>query len=491
MKAQLLRGAFLVAALATTVRAHVGSPDIYLDSKAGPYQLFVTLRPPLVIPGVAELEVRSESAGVREIRAVPMPMTGAGAKFAPVPDKLKASPQDPQFFTGSLWMMAPGSWQVRLTVVGNQGMGAIAVPVPSAALTTKKMQGALALFLSAVGIFLVAGVIAMMGASVREVKLKPGGVPATSGSRRSRIAMSVAFVIVIAVVWFGNNWWNSEAASYRDKVYKPLRMAAAVDGSGTLTLTMSDPGWLRPRDGNLKRALFVRTIDDLVPDHDHLMHLYVIRQPGLDVVYHLHPEAAQTGVFKLKLPSMPAGVYRLYADIVHANGFPETMVSDIQLPTDLNGRALTGDDASGKAVSASDTTFLLPDGYHLQWLRGTKSLKAKQPTSFRFRLVNSKGHAPSDMRLYMGMLGHAAFVKMDGTVFAHIHPTGSVSMAAFMLAQNDAMAGMDHSAMKMDDTLPNEVSFPYGFPTPGRYRIFVQMKHGDTVETGIFDAGVN
>jgi hypothetical protein len=38
--------------------------------------------------------------------------------------------------------------------------------------------------------------------------------------------------------------------------------------------------------------------------------------------------------------------------------------------------------------------------------------------------------------------------------------------------------------------LPNTVSFPYGFPTAGRYRIFVQMKHGSTVETGVFDAQV-
>jgi hypothetical protein len=62
-------------------------------------------------------------------------------------------------------------------------------------------------------------------------------------------------------------------------------------------------------------------------------------------------------------------------------------------------------------------------------------------------------------------------------------------MAALMLVSNDAP--MDHSAMQMGEkpaVLPNTVSFPYGFPSPGRYRIFVQMKHGETVETGVFDA---
>jgi hypothetical protein len=34
------------------------------------------------------------------------------------------------------------------------------------------------------------------------------------------------------------------------------------------------------------------------------------------------------------------------------------------------------------------------------------------------------------------------------------------------------------------------VDFPYGFPSAGRYRVFIQMKHGNTVETGVFDAEV-
>jgi hypothetical protein len=74
-------------------------------------------------------------------------------------------------------------------------------------------------------------------------------------------------------------------------------------------------------------------------------------------------------------------------------------------------------------------------------------------------------------------------------------------MAAMMLANGDAgdttggpsdnsmdsMPGMD---MTSAQPLSNAVDFPYGFPTPGRYRIFIQMKHGATIETGSFDATV-
>jgi hypothetical protein len=34
------------------------------------------------------------------------------------------------------------------------------------------------------------------------------------------------------------------------------------------------------------------------------------------------------------------------------------------------------------------------------------------------------------------------------------------------------------------------VEFPYGFPSAGRYRVFIQMKHSGVVETGVFDVDV-
>jgi hypothetical protein len=47
--------------------AHVGSADVYYEGDAGPYHLFVTIRMPQVVPGVAEIEVRCESGDVNAL----------------------------------------------------------------------------------------------------------------------------------------------------------------------------------------------------------------------------------------------------------------------------------------------------------------------------------------------------------------------------------------------------------------------------------------
>jgi hypothetical protein len=96
------------------------------------------------------------------------------------------------------------------------------------------------------------------------------------------------------------------------------------------------------------------------------------------------------------------------------------------------------------------------------------------------------------MELYMGMQGHAAFVSPDGTVFAHVHPSGSVPMPALALAAANTGVPNSHAAhaMMTQAAPPPEVSFPYGFPKPGMYRMFIQVKRAGHVETGVFDARV-
>ncbi|MEP7363474.1 MAG: hypothetical protein ABI972_09485 [Acidobacteriota bacterium] len=453
---------FLVTAAAY---AHIGSPDVFFEGNAGPYPLYVTIRPPAVIPGTAEIEIRTAADDVRDVRLTPTPLTGDGAKFAPTPDVATRAKDDPQFFRGTLWMMASGSWQVRIAVDGARGAGKLSVPVPAVAQSTKRMDVPLGIVLALLGCLLAAGVVSIAGAAARESQLTPGVEPDASNLHRGRRTMAIAAVIVLAAIYLGNLWWTAEANTYDRYIFKPLRAAASVN-AGRLRIELSDPGWL-----------VTRKIDDFLPDHGHLMHLYVVRLPEMDRAWHLHPDTTAPGVFEQALPPMPAGRYALFGDLVHANGFPETVTTEFALASDLSGTPLVGDDSAGPSTSATRIVFDRdPAGY-----------RAGRPASFRFRLVDEHGQPARDMELYMGMPGHAAIIRRDRSVFAHVHPGGSVPMASLALT---AEAKANPHAMHHMGEIPPEVSFPYGFPKPGGYRIIVQMKHGGAIETALFDVDV-
>lgn len=445
-------------------RAHVGSPDVFLEGQAGPYRLFVTVRPPLAIPGVADVEVLAADSDVGEIRIVPLPLTGAGARFAPVADRAQRSTEDPKLFTGHLWLMSAGAWQVRVTVNGQRGEGTLSVPVPTLPQTTLAMSPGVRAILFVLMVLLAAGFVGIVSAMARESALGAGEVFDARAKRRGRIAGAIAAVVVGGVIYLGNMWWTVEATAYDRYVYKPLVGTPALTADARLTLTLSDPGWIGSR-----------RLDDFVPDHGHPMHLFVM-SPELDRLWHVHPREVRTGSFEHTLPDMPAGRYELFADLVHATGVSETVTGQLET-AGVRGAPLAGDDSAWSASDAADTRIV--------WVRDNTPLVTKRLTLFTFRVDDASGQPVSDLELYMGMPGHAVFVRRDRQVFAHVHPSGSAPMAALAIANTAASAHASHAAAP-----PATVTFPYGFPQPGAYRIFVQVKRAGRVITGAFDADV-
>lgn len=491
MKA-LLRLA-LILAMATPALAHVGSPDVFFEGDAGPYHLFVTVRLPQVIPGVAEIEIRSASPDLRELRIVPLRLSGPGSQYAPTPDVAVRSTSDPEFYTGSLWLMQGGSMQVRILAAGARGAGEVSVPVASIAQRVLPMRQALGVLLFGLTLLLAAGAVSIAGAATREGKLEPGLRPTPQQNRRARRTMSAVALVVLSVLYLGRRWWDVEARSYENKIYKPPEVAATLASGGRLVLRPADPVWAKRLSPGA-----------LIPDHDHLMHLFLVRLPGMDRFLHLHPEPQPDGSFVERMPATPAGRYQIFADVVRSDGFPVTMIGTVDLP-EIPGSPLAGDDCdwSGAALGASaeETRIApLPDGGRMVWEAPASPLRANAAADFRFRVEDQDGKPAQDLEPYMGMPGHAEFVRADGSVFAHVHPAGSVSMAALALAEHGLAGSLIPAApastssmagMRMPSgPLPPEVSFPYGFPQPGTYRVFVQIKRAGRIETGVFDAHV-
>jgi len=351
-------------------------------------------------------------------------------------------------------------------------------------------------------VLLCSGFVAIISAMAREARLDAGEKPDADARRHGRIAGAIAAAVVIAAVFFGNQWWTAEALDYARYVYKPLTATPSVTGDGALQLELRDPGWIASR-----------RLDDLVADHGHLMHLFVV-SPALDRLWHLHPSQVATAAFEHQLPPMPAGSYELFADVVHKTGVSETITGTLAAPA-IQGEGPSGDDsawvestvrlpavapgASARPRRSSDenersgggkpdTTSALSDGGRIIWVRDEAPLVPKRLTLFTFRVEDADGQPARNLELYMGMPGHAVFIKRDRRVFAHVHPTGSAPMAAIAIAMP---AADPHAQHRAEAGLPPTVSFPYGFPEPGDYRIFVQIKRSGSVQTGAFDVTVS
>ena len=482
----------IVLCFARPARAHVGSPNVFYVGDAGPYHLFVTVMVPQVIPGIAEVEVRTSSDQVSEVSTVVTRLSGAGSRYSPVPDQAHRSPVDPHLFTSSVWLMEYGSLRILLKVGGSRGDAQLSVPVASFARQGLPMPRWLGALLLAVTAGLAVGAISIVGAAARDSRLPPGATPDDRSRHRGRAAMAVTAVIVVGIFYLAFAWWDADARDHArlTRRFKAPPVALTLEEDRRLKLTATDPVWVK-----------YRIMDNLLPDHGHLMHLFLIRTPAFDRFWHLHPVHTEDGNFEVNLPQLDAGRYRVFADIVDESGFPWTLVGTIDLPQ-IKGVALSPDDSGGSFAplaenGSASATDVLRDGTRVVWKHDL--LEKNVPLDLRFSVENADGSPVRDMEPYMGMAAHLEIVRSDLSVFAHIHPSGSAPMAAVMLANGETEASGAPSVMSMPNdtqmTMPAQVepelSMPYGFPRRGAYRIFVQFKRGNRIETAVFDTQVH
>jgi len=217
-----------------------------------------------------------------------------------------------------------------------------------------------------------------------------------------------------------------------------------------------------------------------------------------------------SATFRVPWPDLPPGEYRIYGDIVHESGFAQTVVDTVRVAAGALVRAEAlvfpealaegesvplpeampesdPDDSSWRGaaarVSGPSASALLADGSTLHWL-GAQALRVDEETVLSFAVRDPSGE-PAVLEPYMGMISHAALTRDDGSVFVHLHPAGTISMGSLsvLAPQMESMAG----AGERD---PGTVEFPYAFPQPGDYTIWVQVKRAGEVLTGAFQVRV-
>lgn len=554
--------------------AHVGSSGVIVQKQAGKYQVLISIQPPDVVPGTASIRVFVEQGRISAIGARPV-YFDAGDKGAPTHDTLRRT-RDGQY-EGDVWLMASGSSSIELTINGPDGRQPVIVPIMAQATALREMPKGTGFGLALMGILLIIMLVTIIGASNADALVLPGRLIPVTLQHRRREGMTIGLVLITLLLTGWRFWWNERATDYKDvQLYQPTPIHASAQiqhAQRHLTIQFTTASFGQNRRNQ-------RTISYLIPDHGKLMHTFLVRMPGLDAFAHLHPDRRDTLHYDAVLPSLPGGKYLLYTDIVYRNGFTETLTDTVNVPTlkisaeaavrvkpsdpddswlitepmgvkanaidiphldndmvvcgkpSVSTKLIDSESTAPAKVRLSDRLGEFPlskpnaSGLMMYWMdKAAPILEAGKVYTLKFAVADSTGK-PAPLEPYMGMSGHAVVMRSDGTVYIHLHPVGTYSMAAEgslvnriadttrtfhypkaayfrdsidrYLATLKALPedqrnqllmetpGMNHP-MKTN----NMVEFPYAFPRAGHYRIWVQVKREGRILTGVFDAQVN
>jgi hypothetical protein len=194
------------------------------------------------------------------------------------------------------------------------------------------------------------------------------------------------------------------------------------------------------------------TVTDFDVTHERRLHLIVVSRNFVDY-HHLHPNQDTDGVWTADIPALPAGSYRVFADT------RPTGADGITLGTDLAVGAGVADTHGAVASPAGQTTVTV-DGYEIE-LSGTPAV-GESTLTFS---VRSDGEAivPDP---YLGASGHLVALRAGDLAFLHVHPLGDATRQA------------------------PDIRFAAEFPTPGTYRLFLDVSIDGAVRTAAFTVEV-
>src|SRR5687768_16128633 len=109
----------LLTAALVVCSAHVGSPDVWYDGAAGPYRIRVLIRPPQVVPGLADIVIRVRGDAT-QVTVTPA-HSDTGDEGQPPPDVAVRDPSNAGEFSARLWLMTRGAYRIVIRVSGALG----------------------------------------------------------------------------------------------------------------------------------------------------------------------------------------------------------------------------------------------------------------------------------------------------------------------------------------------------------------------------------
>jgi hypothetical protein len=220
----------------------------------------------------------------------------------------------------------------------------------------------------------------------------------------------------------------------------PVRGLAV--SAGGLKLALHETELPRGRRADLAFSIVGadgRPVRDFDVEHEKRMHVIVVRRDGSGF-QHVHPDLGRDGVWRVPLALSEAGAYRVFADFSHG-GESQTLAADLTVDGDADYRPLPAPATTANA-----------DGYEVRLAAG--ALRAGHEAELRFSVA--RAGEPVRVEPYLGAGGHLVALREGDLAYLHVHPDGDAP------------------------------TFMTEFPSEGRYRLYLQFKHGGRVHTAEF-----
>jgi hypothetical protein len=235
----------------------------------------------------------------------------------------------------------------------------------------------------------------------------------------------------------------------------PVRgLAVSTDG---LTLALGPTEFPRGREGEFSFRILGpegEPVREFEIEHEKRMHLIVVRR-DLTRFQHLHPRLDGDGTWRTPLRIPDAGSYRVFADFKH-EGETQTLAADLEVDGLVDW----------KELPPPNTMAHAGDGYEVR-MDGGRS--AGREAELRFTVL--RNGEPVTVEPYLGAGGHLVALREGDLAYLHVHPV-----------EHGGEPGHRSGA---------PVAFATEFPTEGRYRLFLQFKHGGRVHTAAFTREVS
>lgn len=212
-------------------------------------------------------------------------------------------------------------------------------------------------------------------------------------------------------------------------------------------------------------------VKDLDIVHEKILHLIIVSK-NLVFFNHIHPEMNSDGNLSVKTKFDKGGDYVLFADLKPKEE-KESQVFEIPIK-------VAGDPVENISMTPRNT--FETEGYTSVMTTEPTDLVTNKSTEIVVNLKKN-GKDVTDLKNYLGALGHMVIISEDASMYLHVHPMEAGDSNKYK--KNDDMKNMKLDSDKVTVSGPNVV-FHTNFPKTGIYKVFAQFNPGGKLITTNF-----